>query len=135
MLIMAAIWSLGVLAYVLNLPPRASSLTEFYLLSMEKQAIGYPYELEIGEPGAVLVGIRNLEGEPIDYWLKVTIAGEEGQTLGPISLPPEEGKEIEVAFVPAWAGEQQKVEFLLYKGVPRGEDKPYLSLFLLVNVR
>lgn len=112
-----------------------STLTEFYLLSLERKAIGYPYQLEVGERGVVLVGIRNLEGAEVDYWLRVTMGGEERQTLGPLSLAPEEGWEREVVFTPAWTGEQQKVEFLLYRAVPKREDKPYRSLFLLVSVR
>lgn len=123
------------MAYVAQFPDRMSTLTEFYLLSVEKKAIGYPSQLEVGERGVVLVGIRNLEGEAVDYWLRVTIAGEERQTLGPISLTPEEGWEREVVFIPTWAGEQQKVEFLLYKGAPKRDEKPYRSLFILVNVR
>lgn len=110
-------------------------MTEFYVLSVEKKAIGYPYELEVGGQGVVLVGIRNLEGKAVDYWLKVTIAGEERQTLGPISLTPEQGWEREVVFTPAWAGEQQKVEFLLWEGEPGEDEKPYRSLSILVDVR
>jgi len=135
LLLLALAWAVGALVYVASFPERMSTLTEFYVLSVEKKAIGYPYEMEVGEEGVVLVGIRNMENKAIDYWMKVTIAGEEGQTLGPISLAPEESWEKEVLFIPTWAGEQQKVEFLLYEGAPRRDEKPYRSLFLLVNVR
>lgn len=134
LLSLAVVWAVGTLVYVARFPSRMSQLTEFYILSVERKAIRYPAELKMGEPGVVLVGIRNLEREAVDYWLKVSIAGEERQILGPLSLVPEESREIEVTFAPTWPGPQQKVEFLLYKGMPQRDEKPYRSLFLLVNV-
>ena len=41
--------------------------------------------------------------------------------------------EMELSFIPQVAGDNQRVEFLLYKN---GENKPYMEpLYLLVDVR
>lgn len=50
----------------------------------------------------------------------------------PIWVQHEQKWEQEVEFISANVGENQKVEFLLFKG---GEDEPYRSLHLRLNVR
>jgi uncharacterized membrane protein len=47
-------------------------------------------------------------------------------------LADKEKWEKQVSFTPTSVGENQKVEFLLYKG---GQVEPYLSLRLLIDVK
>jgi uncharacterized membrane protein len=52
--------------------------------------------------------------------------------LGPLLLADKEKGEEEVSFAPQGAGDNQKVEFLLYKN---GEGEPYETLRLFVDVK
>ena len=52
--------------------------------------------------------------------------------LGPLLLAREEKGEEEVSFAPQGAGDNQKVEFLLYKN---GEGEPYERLHLFIAVK
>jgi len=62
----------------------------------------------------------------------VRIDGVKNNEVAGITLEHDEGWEDEVSFTPEVAGEEQKVEFLLYKN---GETEPYLEpLRLWLNV-
>jgi len=51
---------------------------------------------------------------------------------GPIILDHEENREILIGFQPTAAGNNQKVEFLLYR---QGQSEAYRSLYILINVK
>ncbi len=115
--------------------------TEFYLLGPGGKAEGYPKELIMGEEGKVILGIRNHEHEEVSYRVEVRIGGErvkaklkgkEVDQIGPISLKHEQKWEEEITFLPQKAGEQQKVDFLLYKGEAL---EPSSLLHIWINVR
>jgi uncharacterized membrane protein len=63
----------------------------------------------------------------------ITIDGVETSHVDISTLAPEEKREDRVSFIPQLAGENQKVEFHLYKN---GEDKPYFDdpLHLYIDV-
>ena len=52
--------------------------------------------------------------------------------LGPVMSQYGQGLEQEVNFTPVSVGENQRVEFLLFK---EGESEPYRSLHLWIDVR
>ena len=58
--------------------------------------------------------------------------GDTPEELGPVTLAHEEKWEHEIGFAPKRVGENQKVEFLLFKG-EKGE--PYRSIHFWVNVK
>ncbi|MBN1375933.1 MAG: DUF1616 domain-containing protein, partial [Dehalococcoidia bacterium] len=49
--------------------------TEFYLLNQEGNASDYPAEMIAGQPSAVMLGIVNHEGKPVDYTIQVIANG------------------------------------------------------------
>lgn len=113
------------------LPKPGEHFTEFYILGPEGLAENYPREAVVGQPVAVTVGIANHEGVPAEYSL--VIISEEllvGQA-GPVRLEPEATDERTVSFVPAVAGDDVEVVFLLYRG---GIEEPYRSLRLWLKV-
>ena len=120
------------LGYVIATPKVGERFTEFYILGQEGKAADYPSELVVGGEGRVIVGIINNERETVSYRVEVRIGGEKNSEVGPIMLEHGQRWEGEVSFVPQVPGENQKVEFLLYKD---GEAEPCLRpLRLWVDV-
>jgi len=120
------------LGYVIAKPKVGERFTEFYILGKEGKAIDYPEELVVGEEGKVIVGIINQEHETVSYRVEVRINGMKNSEVGPIVLEHEEERELEVSFVPQVSGNNQKVEFLLYK---QGQTEACQSLHLWVEVK
>ena len=89
-------------------------------------------ELRVGEEGKVIVGIINREYEAVNYLVEVRVDGARDNQMGPLELGHDERREEPVSFTPDRAGDDQKVEFLLYKD---GEGEPYLKLHLWVDVK
>jgi len=109
------ICAIGGVVYITVVPPVGEKFTEFYLLGTEGKAVGYPEEVVLGEEARVIVGIVNREYQETSYRIEITIAGEENGEIGPVVLAHDEKWEQEISIHPDRLGEQQKVEFLLYK--------------------
>jgi len=132
-LIVAILGLAGTLGYVLTTPNVGEKYTEFYILGLKGKVSDYPSELKIGEEGRVIMHIINREHEMVSYRVEVKIDGVRNNEVGPLVLRHGEKWEEEVSFVPEVAGENQKIEFLLYKN---SEAKPYLEpLRLWVDVK
>jgi len=113
--IVVSLAALGALGYIISLPKAGEAFTEFYLLGKEGKVANYLGELGVGEEGRVLGGIVNHEGKEISYRVEVVIGGSESGDVGPVALVDRQKWQGEIRFVPEAAGENQKVEFLLYK--------------------
>ena len=131
LLLVAIVGAAGTLAYVVAKPKVGERFTEFYILGMEGKAGNYPRQIVLGEEGRVIVGIANREHENTEYRIEIVIDGEKVAEAGPVRLDHEEKWEREVAFTPRQPGANQKVQFLLYKGV---SSEPYLPLHLGIDV-
>ena len=131
-LIVAILGAAGTLGYVIATPRVGEKYTEFYILGLEGQAIEYPKEMRIGEQGRVLVGIVNREQQTVSYLVKVTIDEVTVNEIGPVVLHHEDKWEGEINFIPAQLGDNQKVEFSLYK---QGQSEVYRMIHLWVDVR
>jgi uncharacterized membrane protein len=105
--------------------------TEFYILGSEGKATDYPDELKVGEEGTVTVVIINREQETVNYWLEVRIDGVIDNERGPIELVHDQKWEEITGFTPDRDGDNQQVEFLLYKN---GQNESYLGLHLWIDV-
>ena len=134
-LAVAIVGAIGTLGYVVATPKVGEKFTEFYVLGPDGKAANYTTELKVGEEGRVILGIVNHEQERVSYKVEIWIDGEKaklragGEDRDEIRVELEhEGKwEKEVGFVPQKAGEEQKVEFVLYKdGEPYFEEPLYL---------
>ncbi len=124
--------ALGTLGYAIASPKVGERFTEFYIEGLEGKAIDYPKELVVGEEGKVIVGIINREHETVTYQVEVAIDGVKNNEVGPVALDHDEEWEKMVGFTPGKAGDNQKVEFLLYK---QGQSEVYQRLHLWVDVR
>ncbi|MBA7473356.1 hypothetical protein ES707_08693 [subsurface metagenome] len=130
-LVVTVLGAFGVLGYFVAVPGVGERFTEFYILGAEGRIADYPEELVVGEEGRIVVGIVNREHETMSYRVEVVISGVKNTVAGSVVLAHGGKWEEEVSFVPETAGEQQKVEFLLYR---QGQSKAYHSLHLRVDV-
>jgi len=156
-LLVSILGALGALGYVIATPKLGERLTEFYILGPDGAAQGYPNEFVMNgdkvvlvrynggkiqevtsDTGRVILGIVNHEHENATYLVRVIIDGEpvkvyfdkdELDKIGPIELAHEEKREHEIGFTPQHIGDNQKVEFVLYKdGALYFENPPHLRI-------
>ena len=132
LLVLAVIFALGSIVYVVATPRVGEKFTEFYILGPGGKAEGYPRELAVGKSGVVTVGIVNHEYAPVKYSVEVVLDGHLKKRLRPGELNHEQKWEGMVGFFAGQPHENLKVEFLLYREQDR---EPYRSLHLWVNVR
>jgi uncharacterized membrane protein len=131
-LALAIICAIGAIAYVVLTPKIGERFTEFYVLGLDGKAEDYPREVKVGQEAQVILGMVNHEYENTSYRVEVTIDGIRDGEIGPIVLANKEKWEKQVSFTPTSVGENQKVEFLLYKN---GQVEPYLSLRLWIDIK
>jgi uncharacterized membrane protein len=155
--VVAIIGAVGVLFYSTSSSNIGEKYTEFYLLGQGGKAKDYPAEFIMkqgqvitvnpgtgvtsSDNGKVIVGITNHEEKETVYSLTVMIEGQpvkilyngdsNTQVTG-IRLQQGEKWEQEVGFAPLHVGDNQIVEFLLFKD---GGQAPYQELHLWVNVK
>jgi uncharacterized membrane protein len=131
-LVASILGAIGTLTYIVVNPRVAEKFTEFYILGPGGNATNYPNKLTIGEEGRVILGIVNHEHENnLSYRVEIMIDGEINSKIGPLSLDNGDRWESEVGFIPREAGNNEKVEFILYKN---NEEQPYRSLYLWIDV-
>lgn len=129
--VLAILGVLGTVSYAIFSPKLEERFTEFYILGLSGKAIDYPEELKVGEEGRVILGIINRERGAVTYQVEVLTDGVKNNEVGPVTLEHDGKWEEIVGFIPDRAGDNQKVEFLLYR---LGQNKVYQRLYLLVDV-
>jgi len=151
--------SLAMLVYVIAVPGDEEAFTEFYIMEPVDTA-AYPAVfilngdgvIRVGygsnEPvyidesnGRIILGIINNEGEQTTYRvgimvddapLDISLGGDSVGYIESITLVDEEKWEQEIGFAPLEAGDNQKVEFILYKDSNPDPDK---SLHIWIDVQ
>ena len=76
-LVAGIIIAASTLAYVIATPRPGERFTEFYILGPGGIASGYPTELNVSEPGSVIMGIVNHEAASVNYTVRVDLVGVE----------------------------------------------------------
>ncbi len=130
-IIVAIVGAVGILGYLMANPKMGDRFTEFYVVGPGGKAEGYPRELVMGEESRVTVGIVNREYQPVTYSLAVAINGTGDGEMEPITLEHEGQWEGVVNFTPSIAGDDQKVEFLLYRA---DQSEVYRQLHIWIDV-
>jgi uncharacterized membrane protein len=113
-------------------PEKGDCFSEFYILGADGKAANYPRDVQAGGAATVIVGIVNHEHEPASYHVLVET---DNITIGQadnITLADGQKWEEPVNFTPTKAGDNQTIDFLLYKNE---QANPDLSLNLWVNVK
>jgi uncharacterized membrane protein len=130
-LIITIVLAISMVIYVIVTPKEGEKFTEFYILGPGGNASDYPTELNVGEAGEVIIGVVNHEYDTVTYQLEVRLAGEKiGEE--PVMLAHNETWERPFTFKASSTGEDQKLEFLLFK---EGLEEVYRSLHLWVDVK
>ncbi len=136
-LIIAIILAIVMIVYVIVTPKQGETFTEFYILGPEGMADDYPTDMTVGDEGEVIIGVVNHEYTSITYWLEVKL---NETVIGGDELHLEHGVIWEGTFFfeATRKGEDQKLEFLLYRDQDHNESddtgEPYRSLHLWVDV-
>ncbi len=118
-------------AYIISSPKEDGKFTEFYLLGPDNKAYNYPTNLSEGQTGTIYQGIVNHEQSTVTYNLIIKLNNKTLKNDN-ITLLNNEKKEIPLTFVASNSGQNQKMEFFLYK-LP--DDKNvYRYLFLQIDV-
>ncbi|WP_135605987.1 DUF1616 domain-containing protein [Methanococcoides sp. NM1] len=136
LLVISIVASIVTLAYVVVTPKEGEKFTEFYILGPEGIADNYPTNLQFGQSGTVIIGIVNHEYADTEYSIKLMLENNSqmmGQDLHQIILQHNQTWEKEVTFTPASAGEDMKLQFLLYKDNNMTES--YRDLLLWIDVK
>lgn len=123
--------ALGTVGYVIAKPRVEERFTEFYMLGSGGEVADYPGELKVGEEGKVILGIINREHETVSYRVDVMMDNVRVYQTELLELRHDEMVEEIVVLRTTKVGDNQKVEFLLYK---KQESEPYSKLHLWVNV-
>ncbi len=131
-LALAILGALATLGYMIINPNVGERFTEFYILHSDNKTADYPKELMVGEEGRVLVGIINRENTAETYRVEIAIDEVKYSEIGPVTLEHDEEWQAITGFTPQQAGENQKVEFRLYR---QGQNEVYQRLHLWVDVR
>lgn len=123
-LVIAVLVAVGSIGYVIAVPKQGQPFTEFYILSPGGNAEDYPEQVVLGEAVAITVAVVNYEDMVLGYLVDITGNGIEDSQLSTPELVDGEKWEGVVSLVARSSGDNQKVEFWLYKA---GEAEPYLE--------
>jgi len=134
MLVFTALFALaGLVVYsAVRLPPGPQP-SEFYILNAEGKADNYPRQVKPGSPVNLMVTVINNEAVPVEYRVKIVCAGVTLKEVPAGKLAPGERWAEQVSFALQSAGQNQKVDFQLYKD---GAAEPYFKepLYLYIDV-
>ena len=117
--------------YIIVNPSPGEKFTELYILGAGDKAGNYPTNLSVNENGNLTLGVVNHEQNTTTYNLIETLNGVTLSNQN-ITLNNNETKQINFSFQPTQVGNNQTLEFKLYK-LPN-TDTVYRSVFLYVNV-
>lgn len=131
LLILSILLSVTALVYVIVTPKQGEKFTEFYILGPKGKAYDYPTKAIAGNSSTVIVGVVNHEYSIVNYTMNLNF---DNSTIlkRKMTLEHNQTWEHPVTYVLNHPGDEQKLEFLLYK-----EDNftaPYRDLHLWVNV-
>ena len=132
LLVMFVLGAIAAAGFAVATPKEGDNFTEFYILGEGAEAAYYPRHVILGWDVMVTAGIFNHENETASYRLVVMLDGVKQTEIDSIVLVDNERWEQVVSITPEKAGEDQKIEFLLYRN---GSTEPCVDpLRLWVDV-
>lgn len=131
-LVFVILGTIGVLVYTIAVPKTGERFTEFYVLDSKGEVDDSPLEINLGDTVAVTLGIVNHEQRDTIYNIEIRIDGITAMTIKSPLLSNDEKYETIATFEPQKVGDNQKVEFLLFKNE---ETEPYTQLHIWVDVK
>ena len=113
-------------------PRVGERFTEFYVLSSSGSVADYPRNVRLGIEVTVTLGIKNEEGTSLAYRVEPQMGGLRVGDDWSIILPDGETNEKTIVVSPLREGDNQRVDFLLYRG---NEEEPYRSTYFWLNIK
>ena len=130
LLVVAVIGVIGTVAFVLIRNKNGEKFTRFYILDLQGKAENYPHDIAAGQSGTVLLDIVNDEGAAATYKVEILIDDEPVNEIDSIVLKSGESWQQPVTFTPSRTGDNQEVQFELFKN-----DSPsFQELHLWIDV-
>jgi uncharacterized membrane protein len=131
-LIILLVVAVSATVYIILNPVPGETFTEFYILGAGDKAGNYPTNLNVSEIGNVTIGIVNHEQATTSYNLivalnNVTIKNENYTLLN------NETKRIPFSFMANKSGNNQTLEFKLYKLPDNNTVYRYVNLYLNIH--
>jgi uncharacterized membrane protein len=134
--VLMIIFLLGVVpvfTYFFSNPRTGETYTQFYINPVGSTNGDFPKELQVGELLNVNVAIGNHEGAQTNYRLQVLIDGSVISEKGPITVADGQTWNDYLLVFARHTGDDQKMEFILYKN---SDSRPYLNpLYVWLNVK
>ena len=132
-LVVAIVVALVCLVFIVAIPQQSQKFTEFYVLNSEGEVENYSVQVISGEPMAVTIGIVNHEHEMVSYRVGITVDSMENREISSGKLAHKGKWQEIVSFIPDKSGDNQKVEFWLFKN---SETEPHIKdpLYLVIDV-
>ena len=131
LLAVALLTAAGSVGYVLAVPKQDQQFSEFYILTIDGKAEEYPGQVVAGETLELVLGIVNHEDITLAYRVDVIINGVEDKSVNSAPLLDDARWESAISLAINNPGEDQKVEFWLYKD---GETEPYFEEPLFIHL-
>jgi uncharacterized membrane protein len=127
-----ALSSLGVALYFAAASGgRSEGFSEFYILSEDGRAEGYPTHLTSGQTVPLRLGLVNHEGERAEYRIDVEFAGRSLRYAEGLVLEDGERWEEAIFLTAGSVARQQRAAFTLFRD---GDEAPYRDLHLVIDV-
>ncbi len=133
LLVGAVVVTVGTVVYAVSTPRAAEKFTEFYILGPGGKAQDYPREVILGLSTNVTVGVINHEMQTVNYHIDVDIDGQNVVRIGNLTLQQEQKWEQLVSFNATKAGDNQSVQFQLFRD--DNQTAPYRTLQLWLDVK
>jgi len=133
LLAVALLTAVSSVGYILAVPKQDQQFTEFYVLTIDGKAEDYPEQVVAGQALEVTLGVINHEDITMSYRVDVVIDGVVDISMDSGQLANDAGWEVNVSLALDNPGEDQKIEFWLYKA---GDSEPYFEepLFMHLDV-
>jgi uncharacterized membrane protein len=128
---MVFIGSLTTVGYITIHRKSQENFTDFYILGAGSKMNNYPSQVTLGNSTTVTLDVENYENQTSTYNIIVTLDGQTLKAIGPFDLLNKQKYTQEISLTPPQAGDNQEVEFLLFKNYV---TEPYLELNLWINV-
>lgn len=130
-LVVAILAASGGIVYLSVTPQPSEKFTEFYILGPQGKAENYPQQVIAGASVDIIIGVVNHEYQPATYRLEITINGIRNKEVDIGTLAHEQKWEQKISFIAQTPGDEQTVEFWLYKD---NQVEPYSQLDIKIDV-
>ena len=130
-LVITIMMSIAALVYVIVTPKQGEKFTEFYILGPGGKAYDYPTQVQAGNKSAVIVGVVDHEYALVNYSLQMNLNNTTILSRN-LTLQQNQTWQEPVSYLLTKTGDQQKLEFFLYKDC--NMTAPYRDLHLWINV-